>query len=84
MDERFLLIRDWYMAKFPDDDFGTEINPELSFSGLFMAMDNHKDVYETMGVHDSIIRERVFEKLATIMVENYFPERELEVQNDQN
>jgi hypothetical protein len=67
MDERFLLIRDWYMAKFPDDDLGTEINSELSFSGLFVAMNEYKDVYEIMGVHDSIIRERMFEKLATIM-----------------
>ncbi len=71
MDERFFLIRDWYMAKFPDDDLGKEINPELSFSGLFDSMDNYKEVYETMGVHDSIIRERVFEKLATIMRVGY-------------
>jgi len=71
MDERFLLIRDWYMAKFPDDDLGTEINSELSFSGLFVAMNEYKDVYEIMGVHDSIIRERMFEKLATIMRVTY-------------
>ena len=71
MDERFSLIREWYMNQFPSDELGEEINPELSFFGLFQAMDNYKCAYSTIGVFDSIVRERVFERLALIMGVSY-------------
>lgn len=59
------------MKEFPTDELGDEINPNLTFNDLFEAMDNYKSVYETTAVHDSIVRERIFVKLAVIMEVDY-------------
>lgn len=64
-------IKNWYVRKFPKDELGHELNNKITFKGLFKALDNYKDVYEFLGVGDSIIRERVFEKLAEIMNVEY-------------
>ena len=62
-------IKEWYMKEYPTDELGAEINNEITFKDLFVALD--KDVYEVLGVGDSIIRERCFEKLAEIMNVDY-------------
>lgn len=64
-------IKDWYLNEFPDDELGNELNDEATFLGLFETLDARKNVYtylfgDPMG-GDSLIRERVFEKLAEIM-----------------
>lgn len=64
-------IREWYMATYPTDDVGEEINADITFYDLFKALDTYKDVYDTLGVTDSLIRERAFEKLAEIMDVGY-------------
>lgn len=63
-------IKDWYTAAFPTDDLGTELS-NATFYDLFEALDNYRDVYELLGVGDSIIRERVFAELAKVMEVNY-------------
>ena len=60
-------LRDWYMKNYPDDELGKEINPDADFDGLFEALDNYQDVYEYFGVGDSLVRERLFSRLAEIM-----------------
>jgi hypothetical protein len=60
-------IREYYVEAFPSDELGIEINSEATFDGLFRTLDNYGDVYEYIGVGDSIVRERCFEKLAEIM-----------------
>ena len=62
-----MKIKDYYVSEFPTDDLGVEINPEATFDGLFYVLDNYSDVYEYLGVYDSVVRERVFEKLAEVM-----------------
>lgn len=62
-------IKEWYMKEYSTDELGAEINNEITFEDLFVALD--KDVYEVLGVGDSIIRERCFDKLAEIMNVNY-------------
>jgi len=62
-----MKIREYYLATYPTDDLGTEINPQATFEGLFETLDRYRDVYEYIGVGDSIIRERCFERLAEIM-----------------
>ena len=62
-----MTIREFYLATYPTDDLGTEINPHATFEGLFETLDRYRDVYEYIGVGDSIIRERCFERLAEIM-----------------
>lgn len=60
-------VRDWYVANYPTDELGTEINEDVTFYDTFKALDRYKDVYELLGVHDSIVRERVFEGLTNVM-----------------
>ena len=62
-------IKEWYMEEYSTDELGAEINNEIAFEDLFVALD--KDVYEVLGVGDSIIRERCFEKLSEIMNVDY-------------
>lgn len=64
-------IKEWYVKAYPTDELGVEINNEITFYDLFVVLDNHKDVYEALGVWDSIVRERVFDKLAKIMNVDY-------------
>jgi hypothetical protein len=60
-------IREYYLEAFPTDDLGNEINTDATFEGLHNVLNNYEDVYEYIGVGDSIVRERVFEKLADIL-----------------
>lgn len=64
-------IKDWYCEQYPTDELGFEIDSEITFYDLFRVLDAYGDVYEAMGVGDSIIRERAFEKLAEIMGVEY-------------
>lgn len=64
-------LRDWYMENFPTDDLGNEINPDATFQDLFDTLDSYGNVYKTIGIGDSIIRERLFAGLAEIMGVNY-------------
>lgn len=64
-------IRDFYMNAYPTDEFGSEIDPEITFYDLYDVMSEGEDVYNWIGVHDSVIRERVFERLAEIMGIDY-------------
>ncbi|MBQ8082245.1 MAG: hypothetical protein IJ240_10175 [Clostridia bacterium] len=64
-------VRDWYTATFPEDDLGPDMNMELTFQGLFDALDSYQDVYKTLGVGDSLVRERCFEELAQIIGTEY-------------
>lgn len=61
-------IKEWYIAEYPDDELGANIN-DVTFYDLFVALDTHKNVYDVLGVGDSVVRERVFEKLDAILEE---------------
>lgn len=61
-------IKIYYTSKYPNDELGLEINPQATFLGL---IGNIKDVYEYINVHDSIVRERLFERIAEIMKCSY-------------
>ena len=64
-------IKQWYCNEYPEDELGEEIDPYITFEDLFDVLDNYQDVYEALGVDDSIIRERAFAMLATIMGVEY-------------
>jgi hypothetical protein len=57
-------IREFYVKNYPTDDMGDGINPTATFAGLLNQLIVGGDVYEYLYVYDSIIRERLFEKLA--------------------
>jgi hypothetical protein len=59
-------IREYYMNAFPTDDMGADINPNATFKGLLHTLDSGKEVYNYIGVYDSLVRERVFEKLSEL------------------
>lgn len=56
-------VATWYKASFPDDELGNSIDPELTFYGFALSL-GAEDVYDLLGVGDSVVRERVFAELA--------------------
>ncbi len=64
-------IKKWYTRSFPKDDLGEEINDTITFRDLWDALNEKKDVYEIIGVGDSLIRERLFEYLSLIYDVDY-------------
>ena len=64
-------IKNWYMAAFPSDDLGAEINENATFNDIIHALLAHKDVYTVFGVGDSLVRERIFEELAGLLNVDY-------------
>lgn len=61
-----LNIKPWYHETYPTDDIYTELRDEVTFQDVQNALDKGEDVYEVFGVGDSIVRERVFEKLSEL------------------
>ncbi len=61
-----ILIKDWYIENYPTDDLGQELNDDCTFKDVWTAIHNGSDVYTILGVGDSLVRERVFEKLSEI------------------
>ena len=59
-------IKDWYTKTYPTDDLGEEMNDTNTFEDLEDALNKGDNVYNTMGVGDSLIRERLFEHLAKV------------------
>ena len=64
-------INDWYTKKYPTDEMGQELKDNLSFYDLFEALDSHEEIYEKFGINDTLVRERLFEKLSKIMKCDY-------------
>ena len=57
-------IRQFYLETYPTDELGVELNETPTFAGLLNQLIVGGDVYEYLYVYDSIIRERLFERLA--------------------
>ena len=59
-----MTIRECYISNYRSDDMGDGINPTATFAGLLNQLIVGGDVYAYLYVYDSIIRERLFERLA--------------------
>jgi hypothetical protein len=59
-----MTIREFYLENYPTDELGLELNETPTFSGLLNQLITSGDVYRYIGVGDSVIRERLFERLA--------------------
>lgn len=67
-----LNVKEWYRGEYPTDDLVEEIKDTVTFEDVFEALDNYEDIYEVIGNGiDSIVRERIFNKLATLMEVDY-------------
>jgi len=64
-------IREFYVKNYPTDDLGMGINPKATFAGLLNQLIVNGDVYEYIYVYDSIVRERLFERLAEELEVSY-------------
>ena len=59
------LVRDWYAEQFPDDPLGGMIAPDVTFAQTVESL-HGGDVYDRLGVGDSVVRERVFAELSCL------------------
>ena len=66
-----MKIRQYYLEAFPTDELGIEINENVTFAGLLNQLIVNGDVYRYIGVSDSIVRERLFERLAEELEVSY-------------
>ena len=64
-------VREWYIKHYASDELGKEIKADLTFNDVYEALNKYEDIYDTLGVGDSIIRERVFDKLARLLDKDY-------------
>lgn len=64
-------IRQYYLEAYPTDELGLELNETPTFSGLLNQLITDGDIYEYIGVSDSMVRERLFERLAEELEVNY-------------
>lgn len=63
-------IKEWYKATYKDDELGDNIN-EVSWSDLWEGLCKGTEVYDIIGLADSVVRERLFEELADNMGVHY-------------
>ena len=55
-----MKLKKFYLKNYPTDDIGNEINDKSTFQGLINTLIQKKNVYDYIGVKDSIVRERLF------------------------
>ena len=65
------IIKNYYLQQYPTDELGIEINQDITFYDLFYTLDSRQDVYDFLGVDDSLVRERCFSALAKVMKCDY-------------
>jgi len=59
-------IKEYYLMVYPKDELGKDLN-DITFNDMFRCLENYEDIFELIGVSDSIVRERLFEQLAVVM-----------------
>lgn len=64
------VIKDWYIAEFPNDELGAELLDDFTFEDLFNDLTHNVFDYECCA-DDSLVRERVFEELSNILGVDY-------------
>jgi len=64
-------IKQYYMKQFPEDSMGKEIKEGITFLGLRNILYGDFDVYDYIGVGDSLVRERLFEQLSKDIGQDY-------------
>lgn len=66
-------VLDFYKQKHTHDDYGvSEIKPNVTFLDFLLELNKpNGDIYELIGVSDSLIRERLFERLSELLNVDY-------------
>jgi hypothetical protein len=71
INDKDMKIKEFYLEAYPTDELGLELNETPTFSGLLNQLIVDGDVYHYIGVSDSVIRERLFERLAEELNTSY-------------
>ena len=66
-----MTIKQFYLETYPTDDMGKDINDDTTFLGLVTQISRGRDLYDYLGVYDSLIRERLFSELAKQLKTSY-------------
>jgi len=64
-------VKEFYMNEYPTDELGARLHDETTFNDVLIGLAVGFDIYKVLGAGDSIIRERVFRKLAEILGRDY-------------
>ena len=64
-------IKEFYLKNYPTDEMGEDINENANFTGLITQIFGGFDIYEYLGVYDSLVRERLFQELANQLNKPY-------------
>lgn len=65
-----LNIKKWYKDIFPDDDIVSAIKDNVTFKDIYNCLNAHENFYAAIGTGDSVVRERIFEKLRDLLSAN--------------
>ena len=71
LNPEIMNIREYYLETYPTDSLGLELKETPTFAGLLNQLIVDGDIYQYIGVGDSIVRERLFEKLAEELETSY-------------
>ena len=66
-----MKIKEFYLKNYPTDSLGLELNETPTFPGLLNKLITSSDIYQYIGVGDSLVRERLFTKLAEDLEVSY-------------
>ena len=66
-----MTIKQFYLETYPTDDMSKDIKDDATFVGLVTQLFGEGDVYDYLGVYDSLIRERLFSELAKQLKTSY-------------
>ena len=64
-------IKETYHKLFETDELWEELKDELTFEDLLNTLQKGEDVYDEIGIGDSIVRERLFNILLDILQKDY-------------
>lgn len=60
-------VKTWYLTKYSEDTEGVNLKWDISFADVYEVLKSNPDsLYSFIGVGDSLIRERIFEKIAEL------------------
>jgi len=74
INEKQASVKDWYLKEYPTDEFGEYLNDEITFEDIIIGMYFREDFYKIAfndGHGDSLVRERIFSKLAEMYGVDY-------------
>ena len=57
-------VRELYARFYPADELWVEIKEDITLHDVWDCINNGCEIYDLLGVYDSIVRERVFDLLS--------------------